>query len=55
MIDTPLKFTRPDWVPLFAAAALACYSLTGHAAKLKATADIKGCTDAGISGQATLR
>jgi Cu-Zn family superoxide dismutase len=39
---------------LFTAAALACFSLPGYAAKLTATADIKGCTDAGISGSATL-
>jgi len=55
MIETPLKFTRPDWVSLCAAAALSCISLPGYAAKLMATADIKGCTDAGISGRATLR
>jgi Cu-Zn family superoxide dismutase len=55
MIETPLKSTHPDWVSLFAAAALACFSLPAYAAKLTATADIKGCTDASISGSATLR
>lgn len=39
---------------LFTTTALACLSLPGYAAKLTATADIKGCTDAGISGSATL-
>jgi len=55
MIETPLKSTYPDWVSLFAAAAFACFSLPGYAAELMATADIKGCTDASISGRATLR
>jgi Cu-Zn family superoxide dismutase len=54
MIETPLKSTNTTWVFLFAAAALVCISLPGHAAKLTATADIKGCTDASISGSATL-
>jgi len=39
---------------LFTTTVLACLSLPGYAAKLTATADIKGCTDAGISGSATL-
>ena len=39
---------------LFGATALACLSLPGHAAKVTAEADIKGCTDAAISGTATL-
>jgi len=39
---------------LFTTTALACLSLPGYAAKLTATADIKGCTDASISGSATL-
>ncbi len=39
---------------LFTTTALACLALPGYAAKLTATADIKGCTDAGISGSATL-
>jgi len=55
MIETPIKTTRSIWVSLVAAAALSCFSLPGHSAKLMATADIKGCTDAGISGKATLR
>ena len=54
MIKTPVKFASPACLSLFAAAALACISLPGHAAKLTATADIKGCTDANISGSATL-
>ena len=54
MIKTPVKSASPACLSLFAAAALACLSLPGHAAKLTATADIKGCTDATISGSATL-
>ncbi len=54
MIDTTMKSTRPACFSLFAAAALTCFSLPGYADKLTATADIKGCTDAGISGSATL-
>ena len=54
MIETPLKYASTVWVPLFAAAALTCFSLPGYAAGLTATADIKGCTDANISGNATL-
>lgn len=53
MKETPLKSACPVRVSLFAAA-LACFSLPGHAAGLTATADIKGCTDANISGNATL-
>jgi Cu-Zn family superoxide dismutase len=55
MIRIPLKTTRTDGVLLFAAMVLACSSLPAYAATLTATADIKGCTDAGISGRATLR
>ena len=55
MIRIPLKTTGTDGVSLFAAMVLACSSLPAYAAKLTATADIKGCTDAGISGRATLR
>mgnify|MGYP001814148678 FL=1 len=55
MIRIPLKTTRTDGISLFAAMVLACSSLPAHAATLTATADIKGCTDAGISGRATLR
>jgi Cu-Zn family superoxide dismutase len=54
MIKTPVKSASPACLSLFAAAVLACISLPGHAAKLAATADIKGCTDANISGSATL-
>ena len=55
MKKIPVKPASAVCLPLFAAAALACISLPAHAAKLNAAADIKGCTDAGISGQATLR
>lgn len=54
MIKTPVKSASPACLSLFAATALACISLPGHAAKLTATAEIKGCTDASISGAATL-
>ena len=54
MIETPLKAASTTWVSLFAAAALSCIPLSAAASKLTATADIKGCTDAGISGRATL-
>ncbi|NOR41455.1 MAG: hypothetical protein GQ537_09615, partial [Gammaproteobacteria bacterium] len=54
MIKIPLKHANTTSVPLLAAAALICISLPCSAAKLTATADIKGCTDAGISGSATL-
>jgi len=39
---------------LFGFTVLACLSLPGHAAKVTAAADIKGCTDPAISGSATL-
>jgi len=55
MKKIPVKPASAVCLPLFAAAALACISLPAHAAKLNAAADIKGCTDAGISGQVTLR
>lgn len=54
MIKTSVKSASPACLSLFAAAALACFSLPGFAAKLTATADIKGCTDANISGNATI-
>ena len=54
MIETPLKSASTTWVSLFAAAALSCIPLSAAASKLTATADIKGCTDASISGRATL-
>ena len=54
MINTPVKSSSPACLSLFAAAALACFSLPGYASKLIATAEIKGCTDASISGTATL-
>jgi Cu-Zn family superoxide dismutase len=55
MIETPPKSASTTWVSLSAAAVMACISLPGHAVILTATADIKGCTDASISGRATLR
>ena len=55
MIETPPKSASTTWVSLSAAAVMACISLPGHAVILTATADIKGCTDANISGRATLR
>lgn len=54
MIETPHKSANTASVSLLAAAALVCISLPGYAAKLTATADIKGCSDANISGSATL-
>ena len=39
---------------LFATTAFICFALPAHAAKLTASADIKGCTDSAISGKATL-
>ena len=54
MIETPLKSASPIGVSLLTAAALTCFSLVGHAANLTATADIKSCTDANITGNATL-
>jgi Cu-Zn family superoxide dismutase len=54
MIKTPAISASPARFSLFAAAALACLSLPGYAAKLTATADIKGCIGPGISGSATL-
>jgi Cu/Zn superoxide dismutase len=55
MKKIPVKSASPASLSLLVAAALACFSLPGHAAKLAATADIKGCTDSSISGRATLR
>ena len=54
MSGTTTKSTIPACFSLFAAAALSCFSLSSQAAKLTASADIKGCTDPGISGSATL-
>ena len=39
---------------VFAMAALACFSLPTYATKISASAEIRGCTDAAISGDATL-
>ena len=41
-------------IAVFIATLLTCFSLPSYAAKLTATADINGCTDPGISGNATL-
>ena len=51
MIQTQVKSAC---FSLFATTALVCFALPAHAAKLTASADIKGCTDAAISGSATL-
>ena len=55
MMRIPVKFASPACLSLYAAATLVCFSLPGHASKLTATADIKGCTDASISGRATFK
>jgi Cu-Zn family superoxide dismutase len=54
MIRMRAESTHRALVTLSCAAALACVSLPGHAAKVTASADIKGCEDARISGTATL-
>ena len=54
MIEIPLKSASTTWIFLFTAVVLACIIQPGFAAKLTATADIKGCTDASISGSAIL-
>ncbi len=54
VIETTMKSAGPTCLSLFAAAALACLSVPGYAAKVTATADIKGCENAMISGRATL-
>jgi len=54
MMETTSKSTSSACLSLFAAAALSCFSLPSYAAKLTATAEIKGCTAPGISGSATL-
>ncbi len=51
MANTQVKSTC---ISLFATTVLACFSLPSYAAKLTASADLKGCTDAGVSGTATL-
>jgi Cu-Zn family superoxide dismutase len=55
MINTPVKSASTVGLSLLAAAALACLSPPGYAAKLTATADIKGCTDPVVSGSARLK
>jgi len=49
-----MKLARTEWLPGLAAATLICIPALTVAGDLKATADIKGCTDPGISGTATL-
>jgi Cu-Zn family superoxide dismutase len=57
--ESPMSKTTPAFTAttrgrVFTAAFLMSVSLPGHAAKVTAAADIKGCTDARISGSATL-
>jgi len=54
MIKTPMESAVPGWISLLAASALVCSALPAQAAKVTASADIKGCTDPAISGSATL-
>ena len=54
MIKTPMESAVPGWISLLAASALVCSALPAQAAKITASADIKGCTDPAISGSATL-
>ena len=54
MIEKIVKSGSSACFSLFATTALVCFALPAHAAKLTASADIKGCTDAAISGSATL-
>ena len=54
MIKTPMESAVPGWMSLLAASALVCLALPAQAAKITASADIKGCTDPAISGSATL-
>jgi Cu-Zn family superoxide dismutase len=54
MIKTPMESAAPGWMSLLAVTALVCSALPAQAAKLTASADIKGCTDPAISGSATL-
>jgi Cu-Zn family superoxide dismutase len=49
-----MESASPGWMSLLAATALVCFALPAHAAKVTASADIKGCTDAAITGSATL-
>jgi Cu-Zn family superoxide dismutase len=54
MNEPTMKSASPACLSLFAAAVLVCLSLPGYAAKMRASADIKGCTSELISGSATL-
>ena len=54
MIRTQIQVARTACFSLLAGTALACVALPVSAAKVTATADIKGCTDSAISGSATL-
>jgi Cu-Zn family superoxide dismutase len=51
MIQTQVKSA---FFYLFATSAMVCLALPAHAAKLTASANIKGCMDPAISGSATL-
>jgi Cu-Zn family superoxide dismutase len=55
MIRAPVKSANPARLSFFAAAALACLPLPGYAAKVTASAEIKGCDNPMISGTATLK
>ena len=54
MMETTMKSAGLACLLLFATAAVTGFPVPGRAAELTASADIKGCTDAGISGSATL-
>jgi len=54
MHETTRKSARLACCSLFTGVALSCLSLPGFTGQLTASADIKGCTDTGISGNATL-
>jgi len=54
MTETIMKSAGSACLSLVAAVTLSCFSLSGYAAELTAMADIKGCTNALISGGATL-
>ena len=52
-----MKIVKSEYqisIAVFIVTLLTSFSLPSYAAKLTATADIKGCTDPGISGNATL-
>ncbi len=53
MINAQRKAIIRNWRQGLLATAVACIALPAYAAKLTATAEIKGCTDPGIWGTAT--